>query len=53
MGMSVVDVVIDFWVFDVAGAVVVVDQWHDVDASDALVAQAVRARKSIELVVGD
>jgi hypothetical protein len=47
------DVVIDFWVLDVAGTMVVVDQWHTVDASDALVAQTDRTRDSIVLVVGD
>ena len=45
------DVVIDFWVLDVAGALVVVDEWHDLAASDSLVEQAARARTSIELVV--
>lgn len=50
---SPVDVVIDFWVLDVAGAAVVVDQWHNVDASDDLVETATRARESIELVVAE
>lgn len=44
------DVVIDFWVLDVDGALVVVDEWHNVGASDALVAQAAQARGSISFV---
>lgn len=50
-GAAAHDVVIDFWVLDVAGAAVVVDQWHNADASDDLVETATRARESIELVV--
>lgn len=52
-GEAVEDVVIDFWVLDVAGSLVVVDQWHNVGASDALKDQADRARDSIELFVGE
>ena len=48
-GTAVTDVFIDFWVLDVGGAVVVVDQWNDADASIDLVAHATRARESIVL----
>jgi hypothetical protein len=51
MGAAAKDVLIDFWVLDVAGAVVVVDQWHNLDASSELVAEVARARASIELTV--
>ena len=47
------DVVIDLWVLEVAGALVVVDEWHNVGASESLKNQAARARDSIELVVGE
>jgi len=47
------NVVIDFWVLEVAGALVVVDEWHTVNASLSLVEQAARARTSIEIVVGE
>ena len=51
-GWSAEDVIIDFWVIDVGGALVVVDEWHNADASDSLVEQAARARTSIEVLVG-
>lgn len=51
VGAAAKDVLIDFWVLDVAGAVVVVDQWHNLDASSELVAEAARARASIDLTV--
>ena len=44
-------VVIDFWVLDVGGAAVVVDQWRNLDAPAGLVDQARRARESITFVV--
>ena len=44
------DVVIDFWVVDVDGTRVVVDVWHDIDAPQALVDRASRARESISLI---
>ena len=46
-GASAVDVVIDFWVLDVGGVPLVVDQWHNVDAPPDLVDQAREARESI------
>jgi hypothetical protein len=53
LGAPANNVLIDFWVLEVAGAPVVVDEWHNVTASLSLVEQAARARTSIELVVGD
>lgn len=53
LGAPANNVVIDFWVLEVAGALVVVDEWHDVNASPSLVEQAARARTSVELVVGE
>lgn len=50
MGGTGKDVVIDFWVLRVAGTVVVVDQWTNVDASAALTEQVERARVSIDFV---
>ncbi len=49
-GALPVDVVIDFWVLDVGGVPLVVDQWHDVDAPSGLVDQAREARESITFV---
>lgn len=46
-------VVIDFWVLDVGGALVVVDQWHDSDAPSKQVARARTARESITFVGRD
>ena len=40
-------VVIDFWVVDVGGVPVVVDVWHEVDASSQLLGQLARVRNSI------
>lgn len=48
-GGVVEDVVIDFWVLDVAGALVVVDRWHGESASGALQAQVERAWESITI----
>lgn len=47
------DVVIDFWVLNVAGTVIVVDEWHNVNASYALTSQAARARASVDLIVSE
>ena len=44
------DVIIDFWVVDVDGTPVVVDEWHTVNASQELVAKTTTARESITLV---
>ena len=44
------EVVIDFWVLDVGGVPVVVDAWHEIDASRHLVAQIARVRSSITFV---
>ena len=44
-------VVIDFWVLDIDGTPVVVDQWRDNDAPRDLVDMARRARESITFVV--
>lgn len=46
------NVIIDFWVLDVDGAMIVVDQWRDVDAPPGVVTQAHDARESIVLVRG-
>ena len=46
------EVVIDFWVVDLDGTPVVVDLWHQDDASAGLVDQATRARDSIIFVTG-
>ncbi|MBD3923899.1 hypothetical protein IEZ26_04635 [Nocardioides cavernae] len=46
-GLPHPDVVIDFWVIDVNGAVVVIDEWHNTDAPADVVAQARDARRSI------
>jgi hypothetical protein len=43
-------VVIDFWVVQVGGVPVVVDAWHDTNASSHLVRQITRVRDSIALV---
>ena len=50
VGPTAVNVVIDFWVLDVGGVPVVVDQWHNVDAPSGLVDQAREARESITFV---
>jgi hypothetical protein len=47
------EVLIDFWVVDLDGTVVVVDLGHVVDASTELVGRATQARDSIEFVIGD
>jgi hypothetical protein len=44
------EVVIDFWVVDLDGTAVVVDLWHQGDASQQLVDRATRARDSIIFV---
>jgi hypothetical protein len=44
------EVVIDFWVVDLDGTAVVVDLWHQGDASTELVDRATRARDSISFV---
>lgn len=46
------NVVIDFWVLDVAGMAVVVDEWHNLGAPAEVVAQAHAARTSITFVQG-
>ncbi len=45
------DVVIDFWVMDLGGTPVVVDQWRNVDAPREIVDRATRTRESITFVV--
>ena len=45
-------VVMDFWVLDLDGVPVVVDAWHQSDASAALVDQVDQARESITFVSG-
>ena len=50
IGPTAVDVVIDFWVLEVGGVPLVVDQWHDVDAPSGLVDRARDARESITFV---
>jgi hypothetical protein len=45
-------VVIDFWVVDLDGVPVVVDMWHQDDASSQLVDRIARTRDSISFVTG-
>ena len=47
------DVVIDFWVVDVDGTAVVVDEWHNIDASAELMGRATRLRESITFVMAE
>jgi hypothetical protein len=47
------DVVIDFWVVDLDGVPVVVDMWHEGDASSQLVDQIARTRDSITFVTAE
>ena len=42
----------DFWVLDLDGVPVVVDAWHQSDASADLVDQVDQARESITFVTG-
>ena len=46
------DVVIDFWVVDLDGVPVVVDMWHQDDASSRLVDRIARTRDSITFATG-
>lgn len=46
------DVVIDFWVVDLDGVPVVVDMWHQDDASSQLVDRIASTRDSITFVTG-
>ncbi|HYH72452.1 MAG TPA: hypothetical protein VD764_04500 [Nocardioides sp.] len=52
-GFPASDVVIDFWVLDVNGAVVVIDEWHNVDAPSRVVDRARDARRSIAFVTDE
>lgn len=47
------EVLIDFWVVDLNGTAVVVDMWHQVDASTELVGRANQVRDSINFVTGE
>jgi hypothetical protein len=49
-GANPPSVVIDFWVLDIDGARVVIDQWHDSDAPREQVDRATAARQSITFV---
>lgn len=53
VGLPVPDVVIDFWVLDVDGAVIIIDEWHNTDAPAGVTRQARDARRSITFVGGD
>ena len=44
--------VIDFWVVDLVGVPVVVDMWHQEDASSKLVDRIARTRDSITFATG-
>lgn len=46
-------VLIDFWVVDLDGTAVVVDMWHQVDASTELVGHATEALDSINFVTNE
>lgn len=52
-GAATADVVIDFWVVEVDGVPVVIDQWRNVDAPPDVVARAHAARESITFVGAD
>lgn len=52
-GASPSRVVIDFWVLDVGGRPVVVDQWRNADAPAGLVERATAARESITILRHD
>jgi hypothetical protein len=47
------DVVIDFWVLDLDGTTIVVDQWRNVDAPAGIVDRATRTRESVTFVGRD
>ena len=49
-GLPTPDVVIDFWVLEREGAVVVVDEWHNTEAPSDVVRQARDARRSVTFV---
>ena len=46
-------VVMDFWVLEVDGVLVVVDSWHQVGASAELINEIDQARDSIRFVIGE
>ena len=46
------NVIIDFWVLDLGGALVVVDEWHNLDAPSDVVDRAGAARRSITFIAG-
>jgi hypothetical protein len=52
-GSSSQEVLIDFWVVDLDGTAVVVDQWHQVDASIQLVDRATEVLDSIKFVMSE
>ncbi len=52
-GFPASDVVIDFWVLDVGGTVVVIDEWHNIDAPSRVVDRARDARRSITFVTDE
>jgi hypothetical protein len=52
-GFPASDVVIDFWVLDVGGTVVVIDEWHNIDAPSRVVDRARAARRSITFVTDE
>ena len=51
VGSAPVDVVIDFWVVELGGTPVVIDQWRNVDAPEGIVDLATRTRESITFTV--
>jgi hypothetical protein len=52
-GSSSQAVLIDFWVVDLDGTAVVVDMWHQVDASTELVGRATEVLDSIDFVMSE
>lgn len=52
-GRAAKEVLIDFWVVDLDGTAVVVDLWHQVDASTELVSRATQVLDSITFVTGE
>jgi hypothetical protein len=53
VGFVLKKVLIDFWVVDLDGTAVVVDMWHQADASTELVGRATQVRDSINFVTDE
>ena len=44
------EVLVEFWVVDLDGTLVVADMWHDIGAPQDLIEQAARARASMSIL---